>query len=289
MLQSMTAFARNQQQSAWGNLICEVRSINHRYLDISIYVSDVFRAMEMPIRECIQKFVKRGKIECSIRYQASLAPMAEKVVVNTAFAKELCEASEKISNLLKNAAPVNATDILRYPGVIVNEEKDLSQLKSDILQLLEKTMKELVAMREREAEELKQLFLKRLNAIRSELDKVRVRLPYVLEEQKQRINNRFAEATIDLDPNRLEQEMLMFVQKIDIAEEVDRTETHVAEMHRVLKEGGLVGRRLDFLLQELNREANTMGSKSVDSEVTHAAVEMKVLIEQIREQVQNIE
>jgi len=157
------------------------------------------------------------------------------------------------------------------------------------LRLVEQTLVELIEVRQREGEELKRLFLQRLDAMQVELTKVRERLPHVMKEQHDRLLKRFQDAKIELDPNRLEQEMVMFAQKIDVAEEIERTETHISEVRRMLKHGGIIGRRFDFLLQELNREANTLGSKSVDPVITHAAVEMKVLIEQIREQVQNIE
>ena len=155
--------------------------------------------------------------------------------------------------------------------------------------MLEKTLKDLIVVRGREGEELKQLFLQRMDLMQQELAKVRERLPHVMTDQYDRLKRRFTDARVELDPGRLEQEMVMFAQRIDVAEEIERTETHITEVRRILKQGGTIGRRLDFLLQELNREANTLGSKSVDSTITHAAVEMKVLIEQVREQVQNIE
>lgn len=290
MIYSMTAFARAQNQGNWGSFVCEIRSINHRYLEMSVYLPESLRVLEMPIRERIKQHLKRGKVECVIRYQSSSAAEGESsFTINTELAQALCLASEKISTLLKNPAPSYPTDILRFPGVLETKETDLSQLQNDVFLLLDKTLHDLVAARAREGEELKQLFLQRMDLIRHELAKVRERLPQVMAEQRDRLLKHFMEAKIELDPNRLEQEMVMFVQKIDVAEEIDRTETHVTEIKRILEEGGMAGRRLDFLLQELNREANTLGSKSSDTATTRAAVEMKVLIEQVREQVQNIE
>lgn len=289
MIHSMTAFARSQTQGSWGSLVCEIRSINHRYLEISLHAPDVVRALEMPIRERVRHLIKRGKIECGLKYQPSAASEGAMFSINTVLAKALCEASEQIGGFLKDAAPVHSTDILRFPGVLETKEADFQALQQEVLNLVEATLKDLLAARGREGEELKQLFLLRMDAMQVELAKVRERLPQVMIDQRERLLKRFADAKIELDPGRLEQEMVMFAQKIDIAEEIDRTETHILEIRRILKQGGASGRRLDFLLQELNREANTLGSKSVDPVITHAAVEMKVLIEQVREQVQNIE
>lgn len=287
MIHSMTAFARTQNQGDWGSMTCEIRSINHRFLEMSVYLPEALRALEMPIRDCIKQFVKRGKIECGIRCQWNAG--SDALSVNATLVSELCKASEKIVDVLQKPAAISVTEILRFPGVLETREVNVEHLQADVINLVKKSMQELVAARLREGEELKQLFLQRLSAISSELETVRKCLPRANMEQRERLLKRFTDAKIELDPLRLEQEMLMYAQKIDINEEIDRTDTHIAEFRRILAEGGSIGRRLDFLLQELNREANTLGSKSVDSVITHAAVEMKVLIEQIREQVQNIE
>jgi len=181
------------------------------------------------------------------------------------------------------------TDILRYPGVIESKDNDLTQIKETMLELLEKALQELIVVRQREGKDLEQLFLTRMQLMQDELAKVKQRLPNLLQEARERLLKRFKDVQLEMDSNRLEQEMVIFAQRIDVSEEIERLETHITEVRRVLKQGGLVGRRLDFLMQELNREANTLGSKSVDSVVTYAAVEMKVLIEQVREQVQNVE
>lgn len=285
----MTAFARMQSQGDWGSLVCEMRSINHRFLEISIHLPDVLRVLEMPVRDRIRDKVKRGKIECNMRYQPNPNSEGSLYSVNTFLAKELCKASETVASLLKETAPIYPTDILRFPGVLESKEADLNSLEAPFFDLLEKTLQELVAARAREGEELKQLFLQRTDLILNELSKVRERLPEVMVDQHNRLYKRFADAKVELDAMRLEQEMVMFAQKIDVAEEIERTETHIKEIRRVVKQGGTIGRRLDFLFQELNREANTLGSKSVDSLITHCAVEMKVLTEQMREQIQNIE
>jgi uncharacterized protein (TIGR00255 family) len=288
MIHSMTAFAREQSQGDWGILTCELRSINHRYLEISLHLSEALRVFETPLREQIRRLVSRGKIECSLRYRPS-AESEEAYVVNVGLVKELARASEEVMAMIHDPAPISASDILRFPGVLESKEADQGMLQAEVLQLVEKALHDLLAAREREGSELNRLFQERMDLMQVEMKKVRERLPQVMKEAHERLRKRFSDAKVELDPARIEQEMVMFAQKIDIAEEIDRTETHILEVRRVLKTGGAAGRRLDFLLQELNREANTMGSKSTDSVITHAAVEMKVLIEQVREQVQNIE
>lgn len=289
MISSMTAFARSQRQGEWGSLVCEMRSINHRYLEISLHVPEMLRPLEMSIRECIREHIKRGKIECSIRSHVNQTTTGVMFNVNTVLAKELCLAAEQIGTLMREPQKINPMDVMRFPGVMETKESNLEVLEDDVLALIEQTIKELAEARQREGEELNRLFTQRLDLMQVELVKVRTRLPQVMIDQQERLLKRFHDAKIELEPARLEQEMVMYAQKIDVTEEMDRTDTHINEVRRMLKHGGIVGRRFDFLLQELNREANTLGSKSVDPEVTHAAVEMKVLIEQIREQAQNIE
>lgn len=288
MIHSMTAFAREQSQGAFGTLICELRSINHRYLEISLHLSESLRVFEMPIREAIRRMVKRGKIECSLRHRPGLQAASE-YEVNQALVAELVRVSSEVAAQLPDAVPMGVSDVLRFPGVLETKEADAGKLQEETMRLIELALKDLVAAREREGNELNRLFMERMEKMQDEMQKVRTRMPVVLKEAEDRLNKRFTDAKVELDPARIAQEMVMFAQKIDIAEEIDRTETHIGEIRRVLKHGGAAGRRLDFLLQELNREANTMGSKSIDPVITHAAVEMKVLIEQVREQVQNVE
>lgn len=285
----MTAFARVQQEGDLGQITCEMRSINHRYLEIVLHLPEILKQLEMPIRERIRKFINRGKVECTVRYQASAKIAGSLFSLNKTLVQELCLASEAIAEILKMPAPVHTTDILRFPGVLETQDADVGLLKNDILMAVEKCVKELGEARAREGQELTQLFLQRLEAMQAELAKVKQRFPQVILDQQERLRKRFAEVSLELDNGRLEQEIVIFSQRIDVAEEIERAETHINEIKRVLDHGGAVGRRLDFLLQELNREANTLGSKSVDTIITHAAVEIKVLIEQIREQMQNIE
>ena len=288
MIQSMTAFARAQVQGNWGSLVCELRSINHRYLELFMRLPEVLHELEPLMRERIRFHVKRGKIECFLRYQPSDISETE-IVVNRALVEKLCKANEAITKFLKNTAPINPMDILRWPGALQMTEMDIELVREAVLALLEQSLEKLVEGRKREGEELKHLFLQRLDNMQSELSKVRLRLPAIYAEQRERLMARFRDAKIEFDSGRLEQEMVLFAQKIDITEELERLDTHILESRRILQQGGMVGRRLDFLMQELHREANTLGAKSVHADTTHASVELKVLIEQIREQVQNVE
>lgn len=293
MIQSMTAFARTQAQGPWGTAVCELRSINHRYLELIVRVPDNLHELEAPMRECLRRYIKRGKIECHLRYQPGDISGSE-ITINRHLAEQLCNANETIAEILNQkalvkVAPVQTMDVLHWPGILQIAEIDLEVIEDEVLKLLEKALQDLVQAREREGEELKQLFLQRLETMKAEVAKVRQHMPEILKLQRERLVARFSEVKIELDNGRLEQEILIFSQKIDVSEELERIDTHISEVRRVLKHGGVVGRRLDFLMQELNREANTLGAKSADVDTTRASVELKVLIEQIREQVQNVE
>ncbi|MEO8402681.1 MAG: YicC/YloC family endoribonuclease [Gammaproteobacteria bacterium] len=288
MIQSMTAFARAQGQGGWGLAVCELRSINHRYLELGVRLPDTLHELEVLMRERIRHYIRRGKIECHLRFQPGNVSGTE-ITINTHLAQELCKANDVIARLLTHAAPVNTMDILHWPGILQIAEVDLEIIQDEILKLVEKALQDLVEARLREGAELKVLFLQRLDAMKAELAKVRHRLPEIYNQQRARLIARFSDAKVELDSGRFEQELVLFAQKIDVAEELERLDAHISEVRRILKQGGVVGRRLDFLMQELNREANTLGAKSVDVDTTRASVELKVLIEQIREQVQNVE
>jgi uncharacterized protein (TIGR00255 family) len=288
MIQSMTAFARVQSQTSAGQLVCELRSINHRYLEYTLRLPEMLHELEVLMRERIRHHIKRGKVECFLRYQPGEVSGVQ-ININAKLAQALCEANETIARLLKNPALINPIDILRWPGILEMTEVDVEAIQKEVMTLLEKGLHDLVEARNREGEQLKKLFIQRLDAMHAELAKARQRLPDIMQSQRDRLITRFTEASLQLDAARLEQELVLFAQKIDVTEEIERLETHITEVHRVLKEGGAMGRRLDFLMQELNREANTLGAKSVDADTTRVAVELKVLIEQMREQVQNVE
>lgn len=288
MIQSMTAFARAQHQGSWGSAIIELRSVNHRYLEMYVNVPDTLNGLEASLREKIRHHLSRGKIECYLRYQPSKNDGSE-LIINTHLAEQLCRAHKIVAERVNNAAVINTMDVLRWPGLLQIPELGIEAIQEAVLAILETALQDLISARQREGEGLKQLFLQRLESMKVELGKVRQHLPEILKEQRERLIKRFADAKVELDSNRLEQEMVMFAQKTDVAEELDRLDAHISEVRRVLKHGGVVGRRLDFLMQELNREANTLGSKSVDVDTTRVSVELKVLIEQMREQVQNVE
>jgi uncharacterized protein (TIGR00255 family) len=289
MIRSMTAFARQEADGEWGALQLELRSVNHRYLEVNPRLPEELRQLETKIRERIGKRLGRGKVDCTMRYQPPVAAAAGELQVNLELVKQLAHASREIDGLIYNPAPVNSLELLRWPGVLESSAVDLEQLQSAAMALLDAALDELDENRCREGDKLKTIILQRCDSAAEVVTAVRQRLPEVLAGVRQRLKERLVELRQELDENRLEQEMVIQAQKLDVDEEMDRLETHIAEVRHVLGRNEPVGRRLDFLMQELNREANTLGSKSADSETTRASVELKVLIEQMREQIQNIE
>ncbi|MGO1463261.1 MAG: YicC/YloC family endoribonuclease [Marinobacter sp.] len=288
MIKSMTAFARKDVQDSQGTLTCEIRAVNHRYLEPSFRLPEALRELENPFREELRKQLKRGKVDVSIRLQASetAAPGFE---VNEGIAQAVNEAANHVNRMLDNPAHINALDILRWPGVLSAPEQDDNAVKESALQLFEQTVAELAIVRQREGERLRPLFEDRLAQMTTLVETVRNLVPELLKAQEKHLRERFQKARVELEPERLTQEMVMLAQKSDVAEELDRLEAHISEVTDTLKRDEAIGRRLDFLMQELNREANTLSSKSIDAGATRAAVDLKVLIEQMREQVQNIE
>lgn len=290
MIYSMTAFAREETPFASQQLICEMRSINHRYAEVSIYLPDSLRQFEMMVRDHIRKHLKRGKIDCNVRLQQTVNT-AQKITLtlNKQMLNALNDACEEVNAHLPSVAPMTIMDALRYPGVLEVSALDMATLKEALLSLVEQTVQTLLRQRRQEGDTLLPLFDEKLQQISAILQRVRSELPAIVQAAREKLLQRFQEASLQLNTERLEQEMIFFAQKIDVLEEIERAESHVKAMAALLKEGGLVGRQLDFLLQELNREANTLGSKSAHQSMTTASLQMKVLIEQIREQVQNIE
>lgn len=287
MIHSMTAFARAEQAVDQGTLSWEIRSVNHRYLEPHLRLPDAFRELEGAVRDALRKGLSRGKVECTLRFAEDAA--GRSMQVDNERASQLIAAAESVSSLIKQPAPLNPLEILAWPGVLVGDSSDPQALNSAALQLFHKALEEMKAGRLREGDELARLINERLDLIAEETATLRTQVPHMLAAQRQKILDRCAEMRVELEPQRLEQEMVILAQKSDVAEELDRLTTHVSEVRRVLKSGGAAGRRLDFLMQELNREANTLGSKAFDTRSTQAAVNLKVLIEQMREQVQNIE
>ena len=287
MTSSMTAFARVQVQEDWGSLVWEIRSVNHRYLEPHFRLPEQAREIEPGLREVLRKQLNRGKVECSLKLQ--LAESGQKLKLNEAVLEEIQAAVNKIETWFINASGVNPLEIISWPGVMENEEADLAPVHAAALKAFAETIEQLKKMRQREGAELKQFILARLDGISEEVVTIRAVLPTLIQAQRQKILDRLEEARAELDPDRLEQEMVILAQKMDVDEELDRLDTHVQEVKRTLDRKGGVGRRLDFLMQELNREANTLSSKSINAGLTQSAVNLKVFIEQMREQIQNIE
>lgn len=288
MIRSMTAFARQDTQGEWGTLTCEIRTVNHRYLEPSFRLPEALRELENAFRDQIRQQLKRGKVDVSMRLQtAESATQAFEVCEEVAHAVN--EAANHVNRMLDNPAHISALDILRWPGVLAARELDYSPAQKAAGELFKRTVAELVTVREREGERLRPLFEDRLKTMGELVSEVRSLMPELLKAQEKNLKERFEKAKVEIDPERIAQEMVMLAQKSDVAEELDRLEAHVTEVSETLQSDDAIGRRLDFLMQELNREANTLSSKSIDARVTRVAVDLKVLIEQMREQVQNLE
>ena len=290
MTRSMTAFTRQEIKTGWGILSWEMRTVNHRFLEMHVRLPDDMRMLETAVRERISNRLNRGKVDCTLRFHPVANAQHTSLSLNRELIKLLLAANKEVQEMMtEQPAQLGSLDILRWPGVIQVVETDPDQLQIEALKLLDGCLEELCANRQREGAKMKEIILQRSDAISEQVKLVKQRLPEIFVNQRQKLINRLEELKSELDMSRLEQEMAYIAQKIDVAEELDRLDVHIEEVQRVLQQDEPVGRRLDFLMQELNREANTLGSKSVDSKTTRASVEMKVLIEQMREQIQNIE
>jgi uncharacterized protein (TIGR00255 family) len=288
MVRSMTAFARQECELATGALSWEVRSLNHRYLEISLRLPDELRALESAVRERINTRLGRGKLDCSCRYRPTASGSAP-VDINTENLDRLLDACRTVSTRAGDTAMLNPVELLRWPGVVREVQPDLAPLHTAALELLDRTLDELLESRAREGAQICNLLLQRCDGMAQQVATVRTLMPEIRSALRNKMQARLAELDVVADPGRLEQELVLQLQKIDVDEELDRLESHIGEVRRVLSASEPVGRRLDFLMQELNREANTLGSKSVAVASTNVSVELKVLIEQMREQVQNVE
>ena len=288
MMLSMTAFSRQQLEQDWGSLTWEIRSVNHRYLETSFRLPEAFRSLENAVREIARKRLNRGKVECQLRYQAVESSQSE-LQLNNELVLKLMHANSEIQDLAGTSSPLSSMELLRWPGVIMDRQIDFKVLQSEALQLFEKALDDLVASREREGESLKGLLVQRIKSIREIVSNVREKMPDILKKQRQSLLDKLQDLQAEIEPTRLEQEIALLAQKADVDEELDRLDSHLNEVERVIGTKGQKGRRLDFLMQELNREANTLSSKAIVVETTMGAVELKVLIEQMREQVQNVE
>lgn len=287
MIYSMTSFAHHEIKQPWGNAVWEIRSVNQRFLETYFRLPEAFRNLEMTLRERLRSSLTRGKVECSLRIELNQQQNSE-LALNQEYAKQVISSIKWLKETA-NEGEINLVDILRFPGVVDNQSQDLDQISQDLLAGFEQILADFIAMRGREGANLQALIQQRLDAIASEASKVQAQMPSILQWQKDRLQQRFDELNLQLDPQRLEQEMVLLAQRVDVAEELDRLQLHVKETTSILNKGGAVGRKLDFMMQELNREANTLASKSINADVTNSAVELKVLIEQMREQIQNLE
>jgi len=288
MIRSMTAFARVETQAKWGNAQIEMKSVNQRFLETNFRLPETFRYLEGKLRENLRQALSRGKVDCQIKFDLS-EQTAPSIKINHNLASQLADNIAEVQKITDSQGNLDLIRFLQWPDMVSVEKADLTEVEKALLSLFNDAIQLLIETREREGKNLKALIETRLKGISQQVATVRAQMPEILSWQKERLLLKFADANINPDNERLEQELVLLAQKVDVAEELDRLDTHIIEFHRILDSGGAVGRRMDFLLQEFNREANTLGSKSINKDVTAASVELKVLIEQIREQIQNIE
>ncbi len=288
MLRSMTAFARHEQADTSGTITWELRSVNHRYLEISLRLPEALRSLENLMRERITSKLSRGKLEGTLKLQ-NLSAGLSAININQAVVERLLAVAKELEQKIGASSGLKLIDVLRWPGVVAESELDLEGMQTALFSALDAALEELIATREREGQRTAELLGQRIVAMREQVRRVRARRPQVLEYWRDKLLTRISEIPVEAEPGRLEQELVLIAHRLDVDEELDRLDTHLNEMQSVLRRPEPVGRRLDFLMQELNREANTLSSKAADSETTQASLEMKVLIEQMREQVQNVE
>ena len=288
MIYSMTGYAVVTKEVPRGSLNLELRSLNNRYLDIQFRLPDELRLLEAPMREFLSARLNRGKVECRLSF-FQLRGAEDPQHINANLLQKLLELDRTVRVALPDAQGLEVADILRWPGILGADSLSTEDLCEPCMQLLHVALDEFAAARAREGEKLKAILLERLGKMRRLTAEVSPRIPALLVAFQEKIKSRLQEAMINHDDDRIRQELSLFTSKIDVDEELSRLQAHLDEVERVLSSGGAIGKRLDFLMQELNREANTIGSKSVDVEVSKISLELKVLIEQMREQVQNIE
>jgi len=289
MIRSMTGFARRERQGPWGTLACEIRSVNHRYLELSLRLPEDLRGLEGDARQTVSSALRRGKVDVGVYLRGQPAQTGT-LEINRALVDQLARTARDVAALADSSlAAVSPLDLLRWPGVIREPERDLQPVQAAALELLRETVDELNESRAREGARLREMLLGRCLSLQQTVAQLRERLPEIAARIRERVGERVAQLGGTVDPARLEQELVLLAYKMDFAEELDRLGSHVTETLQILDAGEPAGRRLDFLMQEFNREANTLSSKSQDADTTRAAVDMKVLIEQMREQVQNVE
>jgi uncharacterized protein (TIGR00255 family) len=287
-IHSMTGYAALERDLGPVRLALELKSVNGRFLDLNFRCAEELRFLEMPLREKLTAAIARGKVDCRLYLQAG-STTATQLTPNLALVEQLARLQEEVRGVLPGAAPLSVADALRWPGVLATESVPQERLQAECFALLEAVLAEFIASRAREGARLADVLRERVARMRAEVAKVEPLVPAAIAEYTGRLATKLREAVAALDEERIRQEVGVFAAKIDVAEELARLVTHLAEVERVLAKGGAVGKRLDFVTQELNREANTLASKSVSAAVTAIALELKLLIEQVREQVQNLE
>lgn len=287
MPRSMTAYARITEEYNWGSISFELKSVNHRFLEVGFRMPESLRETETTLRDMARKKLGRGKIDCSVQIAFNRLDASSELDLEVA--REHINIVESISSEITQPGPISAVDIMKLPGVLKDSALDAKQLTKAGIKAFDSALDQMLEGREREGEKLADMIEQRLLGIETQIALVRKNLPEILEFQRNRLHEKLSELKDQLDEQRLEQEMVIIANRADVDEEIDRLEAHVIEIRRVLNNKESVGRRLDFLMQELNREANTLGSKSISTITTQASVELKVLIEQMREQIQNIE
>jgi uncharacterized protein (TIGR00255 family) len=289
MIRSMTGFARRERQGPWGTLTCELRSVNHRYLELSLRLPDDLRGLENDSRQLLSASLRRGKVDAGVYLRGATAGTAA-LEINRALVEQVVAGAAEVSAIAGGAAAgLNPLDVLRWPGVIRDTERDVTPIATAAIELLKETAVDLNDARAREGARMRDMLVQRCEGLRELVATVRARLPEVSARIRGRVLERVAQLGTPVDAERLEQEIALLAYKMDVEEELDRLGSHITETLQVLNSKEPAGRRLDFLMQEFNREANTLSSKSQDTETTRAAMDMKVLIEQMREQVQNVE
>lgn len=289
MIRSMTGFARVERQFDFGHLSWEMRSVNHRYREFGLRLPEEFRSLEADIRKCLGQYLSRGKIDATLRFNAALGATGSSLKLNLPLARELLGVQQELAGLAAVEQQADINQILDWPGLIEEKRPNLVPLRAAAMELLAEAAQQLQASRSREGEQMANAIRERLQGVAALTRRVKAWLPEIRTALKQRMLDRIADVQQPLEPGRIEQEVAFLVQKMDVDEELDRLDAHIKEAYRVLDLKEPVGRRLDFLLQEFNRESNTLSSKSVDQRTSKAAVDLKVLIEQMREQVQNVE
>jgi len=288
MIRSMTAYARCQSQSKNGEILWELRSLNSKFLETHLKLNDEWRSLEPQVRKLISAKIKRGKVECQFRFKRDNQQSSE-IVLNDVLCQALIDAAAKVEIKATGLQPISVIDILRWPEVIIESEKNIAEDSKEVLVCLSKAIDDLINAREQEGEKIKGMLLTRCDQIIELVQQVRARIPDIRVSVEKKLKQKLSEIDVTVDPHRFEQELVYLLQRLDIEEEVDRLQAHIEEVKKVLERDDSIGRRLDFFMQELNREANTLGSKVTDMDLKGISVELKVLIEQMREQVQNIE